>query len=875
MGTNHNRPPRIFEELLRMIYGPELFYEISGDLEELYQQRLERNGKILAMFHYLKDVLLSTRNINLRRSSSVRFGMLRNFWDIGIRHARKRPFNFVIRAFSLLAGLTCALLLIITILYETSYDTFHEDYKAIYRIGSSYLQDGSRVNYATSPIPLGPFLKNNFQEVVNYTRLFRHENKLFKYGDKSVNEDHLLAADSGIFKVFTFDFIKGSREALQRPGSIAISQTLANKLFGDDIAMGKVISLAVDRWQFEVTAIFKDFPQNSHLQFNAIIPFNTFQWTEHWDEGYSHYTYVRFESNARIERLESKLKPHLQNHWGTLDDNQKTSLITSFEPIFQPIREIHLNSSLFDEIYPNSNVIYIYIFGVVAVFMLIVSSLNFINITMGTVLLRAKEVGIRKTFGSSNKLIRIQFLLETSFLVLVMGAFSLLLSVLMLPWYKSLVGLDIPQEMLYSDYYLAALTTIVLSIAILSGLYKSVYLSRVRIYQSLFGSNSIAASRLSTRSTFVILQYAVSVMAVISTILIADQIKYIEKKNLGFNTTDIVVIRMPLIYPYEKLPVFLENLRQETGIQNVTNCSFVPGMEMWKDRYSVDINGVMKEIQLNEIFVDHDFFETLNVDILKGRSFDRQRTTDKYDAYIVNLAAKDMFFWDDSLSQKIQFVGDTDALNTPNGKVVGLVKNLHFTSLHSKVDPFVMRLPWSDDPLSYVYIKLKTESPSEGIELIKKHYANIGNYPLDFQFLDNMTDRLYYSERRINKLLIHVTLIMLSISILGIYSLSTILTIKRKKEMGIRKVLGASTSQILATFLSVFLKISLIANLIAWPISYLLMSYWLDNFAYRIEISWNRFLLAGLLSIMIVVLATIYQVLNVARKNPIPVLRNL
>jgi len=874
METNHNRPPKIFEQILRIIYGSELFNEISGDLEELYQQRLERKGKILATFHYFKDVLLSTRNINLRSPSIAHVGMLKNFWNMGIRHARSKPFNFVFRAFSLLAGFICIQLLVITILYETSYDTFHENYKTICRIGSSYFQDGSRVNYATSPVPLGPFLKNNFPEIANYARLFKHENRLFMYGDKSVNEEHLMAADSGIFNVFTFDFIEGTKEALHKPGSIVISQTLASKLFGDETAHGKVISLAVDRWKFEVTAVFKDFPQNSHLQFTAIIPFNTFQWTDYWGSG--HHTYVRFTHADGIEKLKSKLKPHLQNHWGTLNDDQKSGLITSFEPIFQPISEIHLNSSLFDEIYPKSNVIYIYIFFVIAFFMLIVTALNFINISMGTAMLRAKEVGVRKTFGSSNNLIRIQFLLETSFLVLVMGAISFVLSMVMLPWFKSLIGLDIPQELLFSDYYLATLITIVLLIAILGSLHKSVHLSNVKIHHVLFGSDFILASKLSTRSAFVILQYAVSVMAIISTILIADQIKYIEKKNLGFNTANIVVIRMPLVYSHEKLPVFLENLRQETGIQNATNCSFVPGMEMWKDTYKVEIDGAMKEMQLNEIFVDHDFFKTLNVDLLKGRPFDRQHTTDKYDAYIVNQAAIDMFAWEDPISQKIQYVGDPDALNTRNGKVIGLVKNLHFESLHSKVDPFVMRLPYSDDPLSYVYIKLKTDNQPEGIELIKKHYENnIGNYPLDFQFLDNMTDRLYYSERRINKLLNYMTLIMLSISILGIYSLSTLLTIKRKKEMGIRKVLGASIPQIVATFLSVFLKISLIANLIAWPITYLLMTYWLDNFAYHIELGWDKFLLAGSLSLVIVILATLFQAMSISRKNPILVLRNL
>ncbi len=874
MGTNDNHPPKIFELLLKLIYGSQSFHEISGDLEELYQERLEKKGKLLATYHYFKDVFLSTRNINLRSPSIAHVGTLKNFWNISIRHARSKPFNFLFRAFSLLTGFTSIQLLVITILYETSYDTFHEDYKAIYRIGSSYLQNGSRVNYATSPVPLGPFLKNNFPEIANYTRLFKHENRLFMYGDKSVNEDHLLAADTGIFNVFTFDFIEGSKKALHKPGSIVISQTLANKLFGDEIAMGKVISLVRDSWQVEVTAIFKDFPQNSHLQFNAIIPFNTFQWTEYWGEG--HHTYVRFSHTDGIEKLKSKLKPHLQNHWGTINDDQKSGLITSYEPIFQPISEIHLNSGLFDEIYPKSKVIYIYIFFVIALFMLIVTALNFINISMGSAMLRAKEVGIRKTFGSSNNLIGIQFLLETSFLVLVMGAISFVLSMVMLPWYKSLIGIDIPQELLFSDYYLATLVAIVLLIAIIGSLHKSIHLSNVKIHHVLFGSDFILASKLSTRSTLVILQYAVSVMAIISTILIADQIKYIEKKNLGFNTANIVVIRLPLVYPHKKLPVFLENLRQETGIRNVTNCSFVPGMEMWKDKYRVEIDGAMKEFQLNEIFVDYDYFKTLDVDLLKGRPFDRQHSTDKYDAYIVNQAAIDMFAWEDPISQKIQYVGDPEALNTPNGKVVGLVKNLHFASLHYKVDPFVMRLPYSDDPLSYVYIKLKTDSPSEGIELIKKHYENnIGNYPLDFQFLDNMTDRLYYSERRINKLLKYMTLIMISISILGIYSLSTLLTIKRTKEMGIRKVLGASISQILATFLSVFLRISLIANLIAWPITYLLMSYWLDNFAYRIELGWDKFLLAGSLSIVIVILATLFQGLNISRKNPISVLRNL
>lgn len=788
--------------------------------------------------------------------------MFRNYLKFAFRNLKRHKIYSFINIFGLAVGMACAILILLWIQDELSYDRFHENADDIYRVVETWQYSSGEIDYnRVTPGPLAPVLKADYPEIIHSTRFFGGFEKWQLTNDKKSYLSPGGAVDSAFFSIFTFPFVKGNpKTAFSKPHSIVMTEDLAKKIFGDDDPLGETIQL--EYRTFEITGIIENIPRNSHIRFDFLIPCEIFSSLEEDWTSNNCYTYVLLQKNWSHKELSEKIA-------GVIKKHSPTSIETLY---LQPLNQIHLFS-----LEGGGLITYLYIFSAMAFFILLIACINFMNLSTARSAKRFKEVGIKKVVGSSRMQLIKQFLSESILLSFVAFACSVVLVELLLPVINSLLGIQL--KMHYSGGLFLSLIGIAIITGIISGSYPAFFLSSFNPVTVLKGHLSLTSfkqwrtrkdsggfSRSSTlRRILVVTQFSLSIIFIVCAMVVYSQLNFIKKRDLGFNKEQIVHLRMRGEFK-QKYEAIKNELLKNSNILSVTATDRTP--VMWSnstDDVNWDGKRADEKIGMGVRMVDYDYIKTFQMEMAQGRFFSKEFLTDATEGFIVNESAVK------AMGMKSP-IGKRFSLWNRHGKIIGVIKDFHTESLHQEIEPFVL-LIWPDW-YGRMSIKLKSDNVSSALGFLENKIKEfVPDYPFEYQFLDEEIDNLYKTEQLTGKIIIYITLLAILISCLGLFGLASFTAEQRTKEIGIRKVLGASVSGIVVLLSREFTKWVAIASIIAWPIAYFVMYKWLQNFVYRASISWWTFLLAGVVALAIALLTVSYQSIKAALANPVDSLR--
>ena len=784
--------------------------------------------------------------------------MFKNYLKISFRNLKKHRGYSFINVIGLAIGMAACLLLFLWVQNELSFDRYHEKAGRIYRAFLQREIEGQVDRFAGSPAPLGPALVNEFPEIEKAVR-FGSNRFLISYENKRFYED-VFFADPEVFDVFTFPLIKGDPKAvLREPHSIIISEEMKEKYFGDEDPIGKIINLA-EFGDFKITGVLKNIPPNSHFRFDFLGCFRDYA-ARHFEQwGISNYhTYILTSKNFNQDKFNEKLPEFVDKYIG----KEVRDKIKLTYPL-QSLTSIHLHSDLRGEIEPNSDIETIYIFSAVALFILLIACLNYINLSTARYAGRAREVGLRKVIGASRRQLINQFLGESLLFSFIAVLLAVALAELFLPLFNSLSGKRLALNYFENFILLPGLAIIVLFAGLAASSLPAFYISALQPTRALKGMLK-ASSRVSwLRRSLVLSQFAISIIFIFCTITISNQLSYIRNKKLGFNKEHVVNIPIydkDALQRYETIKnEFLRNPR----ILGISASAFSPGKIPWYQDYWYEGLSEKSYPMIRWTSVDHDFLPTFGIELVLGRNFSRDFPGDVKGAYILNESAVKEIGWDSPLGKQFRII--------EKGTVVGVVKDFHFKSLHQEIEPFVLYL--CPEYFEYFSVRISPEGIPQTLDFLKDRWQElVPNQLFQFSFLDEDFDSLYKAEMRLEKILGIVTSLAIFIACLGLFGLASFTAEQRTKEVGIRKVLGSSVGDIMALLTKEYLKCIVWANLAAWPIAYFIMHGWLEKFAYRTKIGIGPFVLSAAAAFLIALVTVSRQAIRAARANPIDSLR--
>ncbi len=785
--------------------------------------------------------------------------MFKHFVNITIGSIKENKINTLITIFGLSVGLACTITIALWVNYELSYDRFHENPQDLYKAAFSY--DPQDFHAYILPAPVAQYLKEEYPDIKNTTVFYQWSNK------KIIQDENKFLAngsfvDPSFFSMFNFPFIIGSlSDAFIHPNSIVLTQSLAEKLFGQKNPLGNTVKMDGDE-EYIVTAVLEDIPKNSDMQFEFLLPYKRIaQQLNSWDYKVLQ-VYVQLNKgidysdvNMQIANVISQFKPDWNNRL-----------------YITPLTACHLHN-----LQGGGRIQYVYILSIVAFLILTIAIFNIVNLTMATSDGRIKEIGLRKILGSSKNLLIIQFLFEAQILALIAMGFALIFVELLLPSVNNLLNVNL--DLTYSLFTILILLGFAVLTGLISGFYPASFLSSLRPIDLIkkairpMGSgskykSSSNAQKLSLRSGLVIFQFALAIVLIAGIIVITKQVQFMKQKDLGFNKENILIVHMQdqLRHKYEiaknDLLLMPEISSISTSRSPLTSWQ-MSDMPVWDGKQSDNIF----DMGINS--VDYDFDETLGIEVIEGRFLTKEYSKDATDGFVINEAAVKAMELKNPVGTKMSIFNGTSYER--KGEIIGVIKNMHTESLHSEIKPFVyMYSPTG----SYMFIKINSSANSTIVQTIKNKIEQIApNDPIELSFLEDDLNKLYSSEETTEKLIGYSSLIAIIISCLGLFGLSFYGIQKRIKEIGIRKVNGAEVSEILIMLNKDFVKWVAIAFVIATPIAYYLMNSWLEKFAYKTELTWWIFALAGVLALSIALLTVSWQSRRAATRNPIEALR--
>jgi putative ABC transport system permease protein len=811
--------------------------------------------------------------------------MLKNYLKIAFRNIlRHKGFSFI-NITGLAAGIACCMLIMLYVQDELSYDRYHEKIDRLYRLERTGVLQDQVYHVPVTAHPTGPAFENDLPEILQAVRLWPTQLTV-KNWNNHYFEEKIFFTDAAIFNTFTFPLLKGSPgSALKEPNSIVLTERMSKKYFNDIDSIGKTLSI---KWgentiDFKVTGIMKQIPGNSHFKTDFFASYTTLnkligsqlnQWLSN-----SVYTYLLLANNVSPGELEKKFPLLVEKYMGKsvrkfLGAEVDISSLMKF--VLRPVSEIHLYSHLQWEIEPNGNINTVYIFSVIAFLVLLIACINFMNLSTARSANRAKEVGLRKTVGANKRLLVKQFIGESLFLAFIAGIIAVLLVQSLLPMYNAITLKEMSNKYLTDPLSIVLFIAVILFVGLVSGSYPAFYLSSfqpVKVMRVTPGKGTDNRSQL-LRKGLVVLQFTISIVLIIGTIVVMNQLKFLKNKNLGFKKEQVLVIPAKdnsLLNKYDSIKF---ELLKNTKILTVTTSSRIPGNRNFPDR--VFLREGMNSDQVKDIIffhIDTDFIPLLEIELSAGRNYSKDFTTDKTEGLILNESAVKKFGWEtpEMAIGKGILIPDSPG-KYKKTKIVGVVKDFHFKSLHQKIEPLILFL--DPNQVNFVTVKIAVEDiPSTVAYLEKKFKAFSPGFDFDYFFLDNNFDQLYRSEERIQTIFNFFTFLAILISCLGLFGLASYTAERRTKEMGIRKVLGATVPNIIAQLSKSFIIWVAIANLIAWPAAFIAMNKWLQNFAYRTDIGIGIFILSGIIALVIALLTVSYQCIKTALANPIHALK--
>ncbi|WP_435357068.1 ABC transporter permease [Emticicia sp. SJ17W-69] len=809
--------------------------------------------------------------------------MIKNYLKIALRNLAKNKVYSFINIFGLAIGLTCFLLISLYVLDELSYDRHFKDADRIYRINADIKFGGTDQKMAVSSDPFGATLKKDYAEVEQYVRIYANNSRRFiKKGNEFLVENDCLHADSTLFDIFSLNVLEGdAKTALTEPNTLIISQSAAQKYFGNTSALGKTLTIGVrDPVEYKITAVYEDLPTNTHFQTNLIFSFkniNDYKFGNFLSHNF--YTYIKLREGVDYKQFEKKFDAVVDKYIlpqakafmdiKSMDEFRKAGNYLQYS--LTPLLDIHLKSDRIYELNTNGNIQYVYIFSVVALFLLLIACINFMNLSTARSANRAKEVGIRKVMGTQRNSLIIQFMSESVLTSYLSFGFALIFTVLLIPYFNDIAGKQFSFKSLFQVQYLPFLVTLPFAVGVLAGYYPSFFLSSFRPIEVLKSKLNANFRRSNFRNALVTFQFVTSLVLVISTFVIYKQLNFIQHKNLGFSKDKVLVVTGTSSLR-DNNNVFKEEVKKIAGVKNATFAGFLPVANSSRsdNTFSTEAAFTAKNgFNMQTWDIDEDYIPTLDMEILKGRNFSKAFSTDS-SAIIINEQAAKLLSFADPIGKKL-YVRDDTPNHVIEFTIVGVVKNFHYQSMRETVGPLCFRYGRSAWVTAF---KITTDEPQKLIKQIEAKWKALApEMPFNYHFMDESFDEMYRAEQRIGKIALIFALLTVLIACLGLFGLITYIAEQRTKEIGVRKVLGASIWSIVKLLSKDFLQLVCIAFVIATPLAAYAMNTWLKDFAFRTDISIWIFVGAGIATLLIALLTVSYQAIKAALMNPVKSLK--
>lgn len=797
--------------------------------------------------------------------------MWQNYFKVALRNIYRNKVYAAINIAGLALGIASCILIFLYVQDELSYESHFSKADRIVRVAAVIEHEGQVNKFALSAAILAPTLLKDYPELERVTQLVSARKQTVWYKNKSFNEGNLFFVDSSFFRVFDYEFLAGNpATALNKPRTIVISAQLADKYFGGaEQAIGQVLKFSRDSYM--VTGVFLD-ERHSHIQANAFLSRSTLDTRRqdiltddnHWFN-MSRYTYVLLQDASQITPFQEKLKTFAANHVTPWIKENKLNAAMSF--VLQPLPSIHFDTVFSSDLAPAGNINYIYIFAAVAVFLLLIASINYMNLATARSSKRAKEVGLRKVVGAYRSQIIWQFIGESLFITLLAVVLALALVQILIPSFNALTDKNFDANFFLQPEVSLALFAIILFIGAIAGSYPAIFLSGFKPIDVLKADKGPKGGNATLRKTLVVIQFTISLIMIIGTIVVFSQMRFLKNRDLGFNKERVLAIDIPVgdSMLVKQLPTIKQELLSHPNIEHVSNSVNIPAESINTLLIFAEKDGKTLQNAMDAMFVDYDFIDVMGIELKEGRNYSRNYKTDLRGGLIINEAAAKKMGWEDPIGKKIE-MADWDA------KVIGVVKDFHIKSLHTNVEPLVLALV-PESP-GYLLVRYKPQNIPATIGFIQEKWQAFDTkHPMEYFFLDEHFDKQYRAEEKMLTVFGYFAGLTIFIACLGLFGLVSFTAEQRTKEIGIRKVLGSSTGSIVLLLSRDFALLVLIAIVLAIPVAWYGMDKWLQDFAYRTSLSWWIFAIAGFAAMSIALLTVSFQAMRAALQNPVKAIR--
>ncbi|MGB2907255.1 MAG: FtsX-like permease family protein [Candidatus Aminicenantaceae bacterium] len=883
---NTIRPPALLAFLLGQVNTDWNQESLLGDFEETFLWKAQERGRQWANLWYLWHILklVPAHVFNSIYGSVI---MIRNYVKIALRIIKKHKGYSFINILGLGIGMAVCVLILLFVRYELSFDTFHENSDRIYRLERQWLAaDGSvRSGFGTLAPGFTPHLEEHFSEMEHIARVLDAGNTRVIYEDKRFIEDRLFFVEDDFFQIFSVAFLRGDpTSALTEPFSLVLTESAARKYFGNADPMGQQLKVRDDSL-YQITGIIEDSPSNTHFHYDILASYislkgvyvrrgdDYFLGTQNFSDNVT-YTYMRLAVTSDVAGVQTRIPDFIDRTLGTREDADGNVIRSSQSTtiLIRPVTDIHLYSHTSGELEPNFDMKYVRLFTLVALFVLIIACINFMNLSTARATQRAKEVGLRKVVGANRRILTTQFLGESVFFSFLSLLLALAFVVVVLPFFNSFSGRDMNISYLLNPGGILILIGVFLVTGVLAGLYPAVYLSAFKSASILRGELTRGAKGAALRKVLVVFQFAISICLIISVSIVYRQMNYLMNADLGFDRENILMLPADqvIIARWEDIK---QNLLASPHILEAALSKRAPtGRLNDAPGFWVEIN---EEVQRNPFSmphnrVSHGFFRTFNIQIVAGRDFSREYATDASEAFIINEAAVRRM----GLESPQEAVGLRIGTLAPSlkGYVIGVAADFNYESLHNEIRPIITYI--RPDQANTASLRIAPGRTQDAIAYTRDIWARFNpESPLQYDFLFDRIAALYRNEARMMQMFGYFSLFAIFISCLGLFGLASFTAARRTKEIGVRKVMGASLSNIIYLLSREFTRWVLVANLISWPVAYIAMNAWLKNFAYKVQPHWPEFVLAGLATFVIALLTVSFQSFKAATCDPVQSIR--
>lgn len=882
MKKEKHTPPKLFHNFFRWFCHPKLRDSIEGDLMELYDERKVKSGKKKADVRFIIDVVLLFRPSIIKPTEGYQqlntYGMYKSYFKIGWRHLVKNKGLFAINILGLAMGIATCLMIMMFVVDELSYDRYNEKADQMVRIVLKGKVNGEVIKEAVTAAPVAATLKNEFPEVLDATRLRRLGSRKITYNENTFKSS-VAFVDPNFFQVFTLPFIQGDAQtALLFPNSVVITQEQAEKYFGAEDPINKLLEFKDEKQPYKVTGVIKKVPANSHFHFDLFVSMEGLAHSKEdkWLES-NYFTYAVLQKGTDLKQFEAKMPALIKKYMGP----QVAQLGMTFEKFqesgneiglfIQPLTDIHLFSDFAaaSELEAGGDINSVYIFGAVAIFMLLIACINFMNLSTAGATKRSKEVGVKKVLGSRKNQLVHQFLVESFISTTLAMILGMLLVTVCLSLFNQLSGKELDATFLLDPKVILTLIALGIFISILAGTYPAFFLSSIKPISALKNKFSSGGKSKGIRSALVVFQFVISVTLILAIIVVSQQMSYIQDKNIGYNREQRLVLRESYLLGNHET-AFKNQLLTDPRIESVTQSAFVPAGPTDNNMTGVWVGENKDEFRRTIIYgIDPSYIPTMGMELVTGRNFIEAES--EKDKVIVNESLIKAF------SLQGNPLGQTIHQRTDNNggfstlTIVGVIKDFHFRSLHESIAPLMML----NNPYGGLIIKTKTNEMADLIESIRAKWQAFNiDEPFSYALLDELYNETYLAEQNMGTILKVFGLLTIFVACLGLFGLVTFTAEQRVKEIGIRKVLGADVFQIVSILSKDLMLLVVVSFVLAFPLGFYFMNKWLQDFAYKIEIEWWVFITAGVSTLMIALFTLSFITVKSALANPVDSLRS-